>query len=83
MRALLTKLEAGELDAGLVYRTDVLSSDGGVEGIEIPADQNVVATYPIVALADSGAPDVAGAFVDFVVSPVGRQVLERSGFQAP
>ena len=43
----------------------------------------MVATYPIVALADSEAPEVAAAFVDFVLSPDGQEILERFGFQAP
>ena len=50
VRSLLTKVEAGELDAGIVYVTDVLSAGDAVEGIEIPADENVIATYPIAAL---------------------------------
>ena len=50
VRSLLTKVEAGELDAGIVYVTDVLAAGDAVEGIEIPADENVIATYPIAAL---------------------------------
>ena len=50
VRSLLTKVEAGELDAGIVYVTDVLSAGDAVEGIDIPADDNVIATYPIAAL---------------------------------
>jgi molybdate transport system substrate-binding protein len=83
VRALLTKIQAGELDAGIVYETDVLSAKDGVEGIEIPDDQNVVATYPIVALSDSKEPAVASAFVDFARSADGRHVLQRYGFRAP
>jgi molybdate transport system substrate-binding protein len=83
VRALLTKLEAGELDAGLVYVTDVLASDGAVEGVDLPDEQNAVATYPIVALADSGAPEVAAAFVTFVLSAEGAGILARFGFGAP
>jgi molybdate transport system substrate-binding protein len=83
VRALLTKIESGELDAGIVYETDVLSAKEGVEGIEIPDDQNVTGTYPIVALRDAGEPDVAAAFVDFVESPDGLDVLKRYGFRAP
>ena len=83
VRALLTKVEAGELDAGLVYETDVLASDGAVEGVAIPEDQNVVATYPIVALADSASPDRAADLVAFVLSGEGLEVLGRFGFRAP
>lgn len=83
VRALLTKVESGELDAGIVYKTDVLASDGAVEGVDIPEDQNVIATYPLVALAEAGAPEVAAAFVEFVLSEEGFEILESFGFRSP
>ncbi len=79
VRSLLTKIEAGELDAGLVYVTDVQSTDG-VEGIEIADDDNVVAEYPIAALANAGEPEIAAAFVEFVLSDDGQEILESYGF---
>ena len=75
VRSLLTKIEAGELDAGIVYVTDVLAAGDAVEGIEIPADDNVIATYPIAALTDAANPEVADAFVDFVLSDEGQEIL--------
>jgi molybdate transport system substrate-binding protein len=80
VRSLLDKVSSGELDAGLVYTTDVLSAGDEVEGIEVPDDVNVVAKYPIVALAE--APNAAGAaaFVDYVLSDDGQAVLEEYGF---
>ena len=83
VRALLTKVESGELDAGIVYVTDVLSTDGGVEGIDIPEDDNVVAEYPIVALAGAPNSDAAAAFVDFVLSGEGQAILAEYGFGSP
>jgi molybdate transport system substrate-binding protein len=80
VRSLLTKIEAGELDAGIVYRTDVLAAGDAVEGIDIPADQNVIATYPIAALAESANPEAAAAFVAFVLSPEGQDILAEYGF---
>ncbi len=82
VRSLLTKLKAGELDAGIVYRTDVLAADGAVEGIELPEDQRVVATYPIASLGGDDAPEAA-AFVDLVLSEQGQRILGRHGFLAP
>jgi len=82
VRALLTKIEAGELDAGITYVTDVGSSDG-VEGVDIPVDVNVAATYPIVALAGAGDPDAANLFVAFVLSDRGRAILHDHGFAYP
>ena len=83
VRALLTKVEAGELDAGIVYITDVLAAGDAVEGIDIPADVNVTATYPIAALSDAGNAEVAAAFVEFVLSDDGQEILESYGFDSP
>lgn len=83
VRALLTKIEAGELDAGITYVTDVLSASEAVEGIDIPADQNVVAAYPIATLASAPNPDGARAFVEFVLSGEGQAILTSYGFSSP
>ena len=80
VRALLTKVQTGDLEAGLVYRTDVLAGGDRVEGVEIPEDQNVIARYPIAALTDSKQVDTAAAFVAFVLSPDGQRLLEKRGF---
>lgn len=87
VRALLTKVEAGELDAGIVYVTDVLAAGDAVEGIEIPADDNVVAPYPLAALTGAGTSagnaEVAEAFVAFVLSEEGQEILASYGFDSP
>ena len=82
-RALLTKIEEGELDAGIVYRTDVIFAGGKVGGLEIGEEHNVVVAYPIMTLAGSRHPDVAAAFVDFALSTEGWAILRRHGFSAP
>ncbi len=83
VRSLLTKLRSGDLDAGIVYRTDVLAAGDAVEGIEIPAAQNVDARGSIAALAAAANPGGAGAFVAFVLSAEGREILASQGFGAP
>ena len=83
VRSLLTKVEAGDLDAGIVYVTDVMAAGDTVEGVEIPADDNVVATYPIAALTDAANPDTADAFVEFVLSDEGQEILDSYGFDSP
>ena len=80
MRSLLTKVEAGDLDAGIVYTTDVLAAGDAVEGIEIPEEDNVIAEYPIAALSRAGSPAVAAAFVAFVLSGEGQEILGSYGF---
>jgi molybdate transport system substrate-binding protein len=83
VRSLLTKVEAGDLDAGIVYVTDVMAAGDTVGGVEIPADDNVVATYPIAALTDAANPDTADAFVEFVLSDEGQDILQSYGFDSP
>lgn len=83
VRALLTKIEAGELDAGITYVTDVLSTAGAVEGVGIPADVNVVADYPIAVLAGAPNPEAAAAWVEFVLSDQGQAILISYGFSSP
>lgn len=83
VRSLLTKLEAGELDAGIVYRTDVRSADDAVEGIEIPSDHNVTVSYPVAPLTEAGNADGAAAFVSFVLSDEGQAILGSFGFDVP
>lgn len=80
VRSLVTKIEAGELDAGIVYVTEVAASRG-VEGIVIVNEHNVRVSYPIAVLADAPLPDVAAEFVSYVLSQEGRAILERHGFE--
>jgi len=77
VRTVLSKVELGEADAGIVYRSDVGSAD--VDAIEIARQLNVTATYPIAAF-DAGEPDLAASFVDFVMSAEGESILAEAGF---
>ena len=83
VRAALARVVLGEADAAIVYASDITSADAGVDGVTIPADVNVHATYPIAALAAAADPTIAQAFVDHVVSPQGQDVLGAHGFDAP
>jgi len=83
VKAVLNKVALGEADAGIVYATDVRAAAGKVDGVEIPESQNVVATYPIAVVRRSGEAAGAKAFVDFVLSPRGREILARFGFAPP
>ena len=77
VRSVLTKVELGEADAGIVYVTDALTSGEKVQSIEIPADQNVVASYPIATIGDN---PIAAAFVGYVFSPDGQATMASFGF---
>lgn len=83
VKAVLAKVSLGEVDAGLVYRTDVRAAGAKVTGIAVPQASAAVNDYPLVAI--KGGPNPAGArvFVDAVRSPAGRRVLAAAGFQLP
>lgn len=83
VKSVLTKVELGEVDAGLVYQTDVHAAGSKVHGIPIPAADNVSTTYPIAALAGSQDKAAADAFVAYVLSPSGTAALTDAGFTAP
>lgn len=83
VRSLLTKIAAGELDAGIVYATDIGSAAGTVVGITIPAADNVAAQYTIAVLNGGRSSAEARAFVDFVLSAAGRTILAEHGFGSP
>jgi molybdate transport system substrate-binding protein len=83
VKAALAKVAADEVDAALVYRTDVIAAADRVDGIDFPQAGQAVNTYPIAVLTASRAPLAAQAFVDHVRSPEGRAVLDEAGFAPP
>jgi molybdate transport system substrate-binding protein len=83
VKAVLTKVMLGEVDAGIVYATDVRAAGARVLGIAIPAEHDVIARYPIAMLRDAKDAKAARTFVDFVSSPAGRKLLSDAGFSVP
>ncbi|HKE02363.1 MAG TPA: molybdate ABC transporter substrate-binding protein [Planctomycetota bacterium] len=83
VKALVSKVALGEIDAGIVYVTDVKAAKDKVAGVAIPPEQNVRATYPIARMRDAKNADGAKAFVELVLSEEGRKILESYGFQRP
>lgn len=82
-KAALAKVVLGEVDAAVVYATDVRAAGDRVRGIDLPADLPATTTYPIAALAGAPNPEAARAFVDLVRSPTGQEVLAAAGFGRP
>ncbi|MEU1484084.1 molybdate ABC transporter substrate-binding protein [Streptomyces sp. NPDC005752] len=82
VRAVLSKVELGEADAGLVYRTDAAATDK-VDAIDIPDAQNAIASYPAATLKSSGNSEAAAAFVSWLSTPEAQKILRDAGFQKP
>ncbi|MFE6906256.1 molybdate ABC transporter substrate-binding protein [Streptomyces erythrochromogenes] len=83
VRAVLSKVELGEADAGLVYKTDSAKSGDKVVTVEIPDDQNAVASYPAATLKQSKNAEAAAAFVAWLSTPEAQKILQDAGFQQP
>jgi molybdate transport system substrate-binding protein len=83
VKATLQKVASDEVDAALVYKTDVLSAGDQVDGIEFGEAQQAINSYPIATLKESKNPELAKAFVDYVLSPQGQAVLAKAGFAKP
>ncbi|MFH8837106.1 molybdate ABC transporter substrate-binding protein [Streptomyces sp. NPDC017868] len=83
VRAVLSKVELGEADAGLVYKTDAESAKDKVDAVEIPDAQNAIAQYPAATLKESKNSEAAAAFVAWLSSPEGQKILQDAGFQKP
>ena len=80
VRQVAAKLELGEADAGFVYRTDVLASDGRLHVVETPPQVLVTARYPAAVLRDAPNPELARRFLAFLRSPEAQAILARRGF---
>jgi molybdate transport system substrate-binding protein len=83
VKAAVQKVASDEVDAALVYKTDVLAAGDQVDGIEFPEAQEATNTYPIATLTNSKNPALAKAFVDYVLSSDGQAVLAEAGFAKP
>jgi molybdate transport system substrate-binding protein len=82
VRAALDKVTSGEVDAGLVYATDGVAAGDDVTTVELPEAADVLTTYAVTSL-QQGDEDLATAWIDLLLSEVGRQALEDAGFAVP
>ena len=79
VKQVVAKIQLGEADAGIVYTSDAVAAPD-LKIVEIPVELNVIAKYPIAALASSSNVDLAHKFVDYVLSPEGQAILQKWGF---
>ena len=83
VKATLAKVTSGEADAAIVYQTDVESAGGKADAVDLPDDQNAIATYPIAVVKGSGNKAAARAYVDEIISGSGQDALKAKGFLPP
>ncbi|MBL1096113.1 molybdate ABC transporter substrate-binding protein [Streptomyces coffeae] len=83
VKGALTKVELKEVDASVVYKTDVKAASGKVAGVEFPESAKAINDYPIVLLKNAPNAKTASAFIDLVKSAQGQKVLGEAGFLKP
>jgi molybdate transport system substrate-binding protein len=80
VKAVLQKVTSGDADAGLVYATDVSAAGSKVTGVEIPPEQNVLASYPVAVVKATRNKAAAQGFVAQLIQGPGQRALLSRGF---
>lgn len=83
VKGIVAKVASGEADAGIVYATDINATKGATEGVVIPANVNITATYPIASISSSANSAAARAWIAFVTGNEGQAILRAYGFGTP
>ena len=84
VKLVLSKVEMGEADCGIVYTSDAVSADqDAVYTVDIPGEYNVVATYPVAVLKESAHQDAAQLFLEYILSGTGSEILLKYGLSKP
>jgi molybdate transport system substrate-binding protein len=79
VKQVVAKIQLGEADAGIVYSSDTVAAPE-LQKIEIQAENNVIAKYPLAALSQAKNPELAQAFIAYVLSAEGQAILQKWGF---
>jgi molybdate transport system substrate-binding protein len=80
VRAALAAVESGNVEAGIVYKTDSMISKKVKIAVEIPAGEGPKISYPIAVLKSSKHPDRAKKFAEYLAGPMARPAFEKFGF---
>ena len=83
VRQVLTYVETGNVDAGIVYATDAASSSKVTVVATAPAKSHAPVIYPGAVIKASKSPEAAKAFLDFLAGPQGVAVFQKYGFRTP
>ena len=80
VRAALAAVESGNVDAGIVYKTDALISKKVKVAVEISGAEAPKISYPVAVVKSSTEPESAKRFVAYLATPAAGQVFEKFGF---
>ena len=80
LRAALAAVESGNVDAGIIYKTDSLISKKVKIAVEIPAAGGPKISYPVAVLKSSKEPERAKKFAEYLAGPKARAIFAKFGF---
>lgn len=83
VKAVLARVVAGEADAGLVYRTDVLAAGKDVTAIPLPSAAEDPNTYWAAVTTGAEEQQLASDWLDLLTGPTGFAILADAGFGPP
>ncbi len=83
VREVVTQVELGNVDAGIVYKTDALGSKQVVIAATAPAKLHQPILYSAAVVSDSKNKAAASAYVRFLAGPLARKIFKKQGFLAP
>jgi len=83
VRGVLEWVARGEVDAGVVYRTDAMAEERVRVAFSFPGGSHPAILYPAAVTRRAPHPEAARAFLDFCTSPTALAVLQDEGFRLP
>jgi len=83
VKGVVGKVSQGAVDAGFVYVTDVVATDGKLKAIELPAELQPQTAYGVAVVKGGKNPDGARRFVDGLTGGEGVRILRDAGFEKP
>ncbi len=83
VKAIVQKVQLGEVDAGIVYTTDAQAGADKLTMIAIPDAQNVIAVYPVAVVKGAKQSALGQKYIDYLLSPAGQAIMKKWGFAPP
>jgi len=80
VRAALAAVEAGNAEAGIVYKTDAMISKKVKAAYEVPAAEGPAISYPLAVIKDAREPEAATRLAAYLSSGVAEAAFEKYGF---
>jgi len=83
VRAALLAVESGNVDAGIVYKTDAMTSSKVMVAYEVRPGEAPYISYPIAILSEAISPDEGARFIEYLDTDKARAIFETHGFVVP